>query len=374
MNIAYLSTFPPFRGGISQFNVLFSEELRKQHYTVTPFTFTTQYPNFLFPGSSQFLSDSELATNSFSAKKTLSTINPLSYIPTANAIVQSGASLMLMKYWMPFFSPSLGSVSRLVKKHGVSPIAIIDNAIPHEKRFGDSALTSYFFNSIEHAIVLSQKVYDDVKSIRNNLPITLCEHPLYDQFGEPIDKITAKTHFNISTDKKVLLFFGFIRDYKGLDILIHTMNQLSEDYHLLIAGEVYGSFESYNKLIQEHSLQSRCTVEVRYIDDKEVPLFFSAADAVVLPYKTGTQSGIISIAYHFNVPVVATDVGGLSEMILPYETGVVVPTPTPNDIANGIQSLFQKYSHHCEGILRYKQSHTWNYFTTSVMNAVTALQ
>lgn len=372
MNIAYLSTFPPLRGGISQFNVLFSEELRKQHHSVTPFTFTTQYPSILFPGSSQYLSEEELSTNTFSAQRTLSTINPLSYIPTANAIVESGASILLMKYWMPFFSPSLGSVSRLVKKHGVTPIAIIDNAIPHEKRFGDSALTSYFFSSIEHAIVLSQKVFTDVKSIRPNLPITLCEHPLYDQFGESLDKQQSKQHFNIPSDKKVLLFFGFIRDYKGLDILLHSIRQLPEEYHLLIAGEVYGSFENYEKLIQEHSLHSRCTVEVRYIDDKEVPLFFSAADAVILPYKTGTQSGIISIAYHFTVPVVATDVGGLAEMIVPYETGVVVSSPTPQDIAKGITTLFENYMHHCDGIARYKETHTWNYFTSTVINSITS--
>lgn len=372
MNIAYLSTFPPFRGGISQFNVLFSEELRKQEHSVIPFTFTTQYPDILFPGSSQYLSASEVASNTFSAQRILSTVNPLTYIPTANAVVLSEASIMIMKYWMPFFAPSLGSVSRLVKKHGVKPVAIIDNAIPHEKRLGDNALTSYFFNSIDHAIVLSQKVYDDLRSIRNDLPITFCEHPLYDQFGENVDKQQSKQHFGIPTDKKVLLFFGFIRDYKGLDILLQTMNLLSEEYHLLIAGEVYGSFESYEKLIQENLLQSRCTVEVRYIDDKEVPLFFSAGDAVILPYKSGTQSGIISIAYHFNVPVVATDVGGLSEMILPYETGVVVSSPTPNELEKGITKLFQRYSHHCDGIVRYKETHTWKYFTTAVMNAVTA--
>ncbi len=372
MNIAYLSTFPPLRGGISQFNVLFSEELRKQHHTVTPFTFTTQYPDILFPGSSQYLSEEELSDNAFLAKRILSTINPLTYIPTANAIVESGASILLMKYWMPFFSPSLGSVSRLVKKYGVKPVAVIDNAIPHEKRFGDKALTTYFFNSIEHAIVLSQKVFDDVTTIRPNLPITLCEHPLYDQFGDVMDKEQSKHHFSIPANKKVLLFFGFIRDYKGLDILLETMSLLSEDYHLLIAGEVYGSFESYESLIQERRLQTRCSVEVRYIDDKEVPLFFSAADAVILPYKTGTQSGIISIAYHFNVPVVATNVGGLSEMIEPFETGVVVPLPTPNDVANGITTLFENYSHHCEGIGRYKETHTWNYFTSTVVNSVTA--
>jgi glycosyltransferase involved in cell wall biosynthesis len=370
MNIAYLSTFPPFRGGISQFNVLFTEELERQNHTVIPYTFTTQYPDILFPGTSQMLSKEEMQTSSFLAPRLLSTVNPLTYIPAANEIVQKGAQLLCMKYWMPFFSPSLGSVSRLVKKQGVTPIAIIDNAIPHEKRFGDNALTNYFFNSIEHAIVMSQKVYDDVKSIRSNLPVTLCEHPLYDQFGEGIDKETAKKQFGIPANKKVLLFFGFIRDYKGLDLLLQTVSELPEEYHLLIAGEVYGSFEQYDKIIAEQTISNRCTKEVRYIDDKEVPAFFSAADAVVLPYKTGTQSGIISIAYHFNVPVIATNVGGLSEMILPYETGVVVPTATTNDVKNGILNLFTRHHHYVEGISRYKETHTWSYFTSNVIESV----
>jgi len=370
MKIAYISTFPPFRGGISQFNVLFSEELEKQHHSVFPFTFTTQYPDILFPGSSQYLSPAEIETTEFESKRILSTINPLTFVPTANAIVESGAEILFMKYWMPFFSPSLGSVSRLVKNFGVKPVAIIDNAIPHEKRFGDSALTNYFFNSIEHAIVMSKKVKDDVQAIRPSLPTTLCEHPLYDQFGKPTDKVTAKNQFGIAENKKVLLFFGFIREYKGLDLLLETLSKLPEDYHLLIAGEVYGSFDQYAELIKKLDLDSRCTIIVRYIDDSEVSSFFSAADITVLPYKSGTQSGIVSIAYHFDIPVVATNVGGLAEMIVPHNTGEVVTSHEPTKIADAIVNVLKNYTEHQKGIKNYKETHTWKYFTTSVIESL----
>lgn len=368
MKIAYLSTFYPFRGGIAQFNAALTRALQKEH-EVKAFTFTRQYPNFLFPGTSQFVTDDDKVDN-IQADRVLDSINPFSYYRTAKKIASWKPDILLTKFWMPFFGPSLGKVAQKLKKNGVINISVLDNVIPHEKRKGDILLAKYFLKHQHKFIVMSNQVKNDLLSLHTNAEYVHCEHPLYNHFGKKTDKLAARENFGIPSDRKVLLFFGFIRKYKGLDLLLYALNNLPDDYHLIIAGEVYGSFEPYQKIIDNLHLSSRITKIVKYINDKEVPDIFSAADVCVLPYKSATQSGIVGISYHFDLPVVATDVGGLKEMIANYNTGIIADTPDAKAIENSIQKYFHKelYPELSKNILRYKEIASWETLAQKIID------
>ena len=245
-----------------------------------------------------------------------------------------------MKFWMPFFSPSLGTVAKRVK-HSARVVTILDNVIPHEKRIGDDALIKYFLKQNHGFIAMSEKVKSDLHSYLPHAPCILHPHPLYDHFGSLADKSESRKALGIPEGKKVVLFFGFIREYKGLDILIKAIAKLDESYVLVIAGEVYGNFAPYEQLITEQGIGDRVVRHVRYISDHEVPAFFAAADVCVLPYKSATQSGITSIAFHFEKPVIATDVGGLKETITHGETGLIADRPDEELIAAEIKKYFR---------------------------------
>jgi glycosyltransferase involved in cell wall biosynthesis len=337
VKIAFLSTFYPFRGGIAQFNAALYRELEKNH-EVKAFTFKRQYPDLLFPGSSQYITKEDKA-DPVPAEEILDTINPFSYFLAAKKIKAFAPDLLIMKYWMPFFAPSLGTVSSSLKKN-CKIISILDNVIPHEKRMGDIGLTKFFLRQNNGFVVMSDAVKKDLLSLKPEAKYLFHEHPLYDHFGERIDKVKAREQLKIARDKKVILFFGFIRDYKGLDLLIQAMKNTPDDYLLIIAGEVYGSFDKYKKQIDENALGDKVQLHVRYISDNEVPVFFSAADVCVLPYKSATQSGITSISYHFDLPIIATDVGGLKESVLDNKTGIVVKSPDPAFIQGALRAYF----------------------------------
>ncbi|MBN8704312.1 MAG: glycosyltransferase [Bacteroidetes bacterium] len=340
MKIAYLSTFFPFRGGIAQFNASLYRELEKTN-EIQAFTFTRQYPDLLFPGQTQFVTDQD-AVDRIPAIRSLDTINPVSWEKTAKIIRNQQPDLLLMKFWMPFFAPSLGYVSGKVRKGKTKSIAILDNVIPHEKRPGDLALIRYYLNRVDGFIAMSKSVEYDLLSLKPDANFRLKAHPVYDHFPVSVDQETARKALNLPENKIILLFFGFIRDYKGLDLLIEAMPKLDDRFHLVIAGEVYGNFDKYQERIDKLGLNDRVSVFTRYISDPEVAQFFSAADLGVLPYKTATQSGIVQIAYHYDLPVLVTDVGGLTEMVTDGKTGVVIPSPDSQLIANGILAAFQE--------------------------------
>lgn len=333
MRIAFLSTFYPFRGGIAQFNAGLYRALEKEH-EVRAFTFTTQYPGILFPGQSQYISGSDPA-DKIPSHPVLSTINPISYFSAANAVSAWNPDLVITKFWMPFFGPSLGTVLRKTKKNSVN-ISILDNVIPHEKRPGDMMLTRFFLNQNQGFVVMSETVKKDLLSLQPGAKYVFQPHPLYNHFGKTLPRQEAIEKLNLNPNKKWLLFFGFIRDYKGLDILIQAMKKLPEEFGLIIAGEVYGSFDKYETLIEELDLGERIALFTRYIRDEEVPRFFSASEACILPYKSATQSGIISIAFHFQLPVIATREGGLSEYIHEGETGCLIDEPNAQKTAEAI--------------------------------------
>lgn len=366
MRIAYLSTFYPFRGGIAQFNASLFRELEKQH-EVIPFTFTRQYPDMLFPGKTQYVTNDENA-DPIKSIQTLDSINPFTYISTARQIKAFQPDLVVMKYWMSFFGPSLGTVAKLMPKH-TKVVTILDNVIPHEKRFFDGAFTHYFLNQNDGFIAMSETVKNDLVSLKPDARFIKKEHPLYNHFGKSIDQAEARQRLNISVDKKTLLFFGFIRDYKGLDVLIKAFDLLDDSHQLIIAGETYGSFEKYQQLIDSIANKHQVYVFNDYITDDQVPLFFSAADVCILPYKSATQSGITSIAYHFEVPLIATDVGGLKESIHHQSTGIIVNHCEPEPIALAIKDFFKGRlaSRFITNIKKLKEELSWENFANSLI-------
>lgn len=360
MKIAYLSTFYPFRGGIAQFNASLYRAFEREN-EIRAFTFTRQYPNMLFPGETQLVTEKD-NVDRIPSIEILDSINPFTYYKTAQRILEFVPTIMINKFWMPFFSPSLGKVSKILKKNGVTNFSILDNVIPHERRFGDIALTKYFLHQQDAFVVMSETVKNDLLSLIPDAKYIYFPHPIYDHFGKLLEKKSAQEKLKIPAGKKVLLFFGFIRDYKGLDLLLKSLNLLPDDYHLIIAGEVYGNFEKYNNLIQDLNLENRITRAVKYISDSEVPLYFSAADVCVLPYKSATQSGIVGISYHFDLPIIATNVGSLNEMIDPYNTGMVINEISENAISEAISNYFDKrlYLDFIQNMNIYKENYSWD--------------
>jgi glycosyltransferase involved in cell wall biosynthesis len=366
MKIAYLSTFPPFRGGIAQFNAALYRTLEKEN-EIKAYNFSRQYPDILFPGSSQYVTKEDKVDN-IPNDQVLDTINPISYFTAAKKIYHFAPELMLMKFWMPFFAPSLGTVSYLTKKK-TKIISVLDNVIPHEKRLGDKTLINYFLNQNHGFIVMSDTVKNDLLSLKPDAKYIYHPHPLYNHFGAKIEQKTAREKLGISADKKIILFFGFIRGYKGLDLLIEAMQNTPDDYLLLIAGEVYGDFKPYQEQIDKLNLNHKIKTEVRYINDSEVPTLFSAANVCVLPYKSATQSGITSIAYHFNTPVIATDVGGLKETVIDNETGLIINNPNNNEIREAINKYFDNNleAQFQSNIERLKQELSWEHLAHEII-------
>lgn len=367
MKIAYLSTFYPFRGGIAQFNASLYRIFEKNN-EIKAYTFTRQYPTILFPGSSQYVTSND-KVDKIPSSAILDTVNPISYSRAARKILEFKPDMLLTKFWMPFFAPSLGTVSKILKKHNVINISILDNVIPHERRMGDIALTKYFLKQQHAFVVMSNSVKDDLLKLLPNAIYELHPHPIYDHFASKIPKNDARKSLNLPENKKILLFFGFIRDYKGLDLLLKSMKLLSEDYHLVIAGEVYGKFDKYDDLISRLHIQNKVSKFIRYIRDNEVPAFFSAADVAVLPYKSATQSGIIAICYQYDLPVIATDTGSLKEMVEPYGTGLIVDKIDYQSLTATIEKFFssnpEKYSQNIE---QYKSKYSWENLSYAILN------
>ncbi len=340
MNIAYLSTFYPFRGGIAQFNALLYREFSKRH-TVTAYTFSRQYPGLLFPGQTQYVTANDNA-DKIPAQAVLDTVNPVSYVTAARTIARSRPDLLVMKFWMPFFAPSLGHVAGRLRRGGARVISILDNVIPHERRFGDLSLIRYFLKRNDAYVVMSRTVEKDLRRLKPDARYRLKAHPLYDHYAPRVDMSAARRALGLPEEKRLVLFFGFIRGYKGLDLLLECLPFLDESIHVVVAGEVYGSFAEYDRIIERHRLKHRVSLFTRYIDDPEVPLFFSACDVCVLPYKSATQSGIVQIAYHYDLPAIVTDVGGLSEMVVDGDTGLILKEADPVNLAGVIRRFFDE--------------------------------
>ena len=368
LNIAYLSVFYPYRGGIAQFNAALYRALEELGHHQTAYTFTRQYPDILFPGSSQFIDAGDTA-DPIPAKRVLDTINPLNWLSVASMINASAPDMLLTQLWMPFMGPAFGTVARRMQKDCVK-LCVVHNALPHEPRPGDKTFTKFMLAAHDGLIAISDAVEHDLQSMKLNKPILRREHPIYTHFGIPVSKQEARKQLGLPADKQLLLFFGFIREYKGLMQLIESLKSLPESTHLVIAGEIYGSFDSYEQKIKELGLEARIHAHIRYISDTETPLFFCSADACVLPYVTATQSGIVAIAHHFEIPILATPVGGLPEALRHGDAGVLFKGTSPADITQGIKTFFdQSLSQHCiEGARRLKKELSWASLASDIID------
>ena len=269
----------------------------------------------------------------------LDTANPFTYIKTYRAIREWKPDVLIVRYWMSYFAPSLGYITRKMKKH-CKVISILDNVIPHEQRFFDTPLTRYFLKGSTGCVTLCEAVSEDLLKMKPDARYTVIQHPLYSHFGQKKPREDAERKLGLKSGKKNILFFGLIRKYKGLDILLEAFEKLPDDYQLIIAGEPYGSFEPYQKIIDRLPGKERIVKVLKYIKDSEVSDYFSAADLAVLPYRSATQSGISSVSYHFEVPMIVTDVGGLKETIGDRGTGLVSEHGTPEAIASEIERYF----------------------------------
>lgn len=382
MRIALLSCFYPFRGGISQFNSFLVKEFAREH-TVEAFNFSRQYPSLLFPGKTQYVETKDEAVQEVGTP-TLDTANPFSYLSTARKIAQFKPDLLITRYWMSYFAPSLGTVNRKVKRllrsqnKGFRTLSIVDNAIPHEPHFFDKPLTKFYFKSCDGFIAMSNVVKQDILQLQPAARVELIKHPLYSNYGERIDTAQARKEiFGAEADNlgdcKVLLFFGLIRDYKGLDLLLNAMPLLGPKYKLIVAGEPYTSKEKYVKIvnsIEDEQIRKNIILDFNFVPDSKVKTLFSAADLCVLPYRTATQSGISSVAWNFDTPIVATPVGGLLEDINTTRTGVLTQDVSSEGIAAAIKRYFNNSMESLckKNIEILKRELSWTNFCNKLLN------
>ncbi len=342
-SVVILGTAYPLRGGLANYNERLALAYQQAGYKVKIFTFSLQYPNFLFPGKTQY--SDELAPKDLDIEVVLNSVNPISWIKVGNRIRKMKPDLLITKFWIPFIGPSLGTVVRIAKRNGKTKVvSIIDNIIPHESRPGDKILANYFVKAIDGFICMSQAVLDDLETFDKVKPKIFTPHPVYDNFGQPTDKLEAKQALNLDSKIHYLLFFGFIRDYKGLDLLLEAMADeriRKSDIKLIVAGEYYSDKQYYLDIIKKNNLDDKLVLATDFIPDSKVGLYFNACDMVVQPYKTATQSGVTQIAYHFEKPMIVTRVGGLPEIVLHMKTGYVVDV-NPKSIADAILEFYSE--------------------------------
>jgi len=369
MKIALIGTTYPYRGGLATYNERLVTEFQQQGHDVTVYTFTMQYPNFLFPGKTQY--SEEKGPENLNIIRCINSANPLNWNTVGNRIKKEKPDLVLVKFWLPFMGPCFGTILRKVKTNNHSKvICIVDNMIPHEKRIGDTIFTKYFVKPIDGFIAMSENVYEDINQFDSNKPKLLSPHPIFDSFGDIAPREDALKKLKLDPKHRYLLFFGLIRKYKGLDILIEAFAHpkfRNSNIKLIIAGEYYSDKEEYVNLIKKHNLEADTIQVDKFIPDSEVQDFFNACDLVVQPYKSATQSGVTQIAYHFNKPMVVTNVGGLEKMCPDGKVGYVVST-NPDDIAKAIFRFFEETDQQkmIENIIQEKQKYSWAILTQNI--------
>jgi len=353
----------PLRGGLATYNQLLATKLKDQGHSVRIVTFSLQYPNILFPGKTQFSTDPK--PEDIEIEVSLNSINPFNWFSLGNRLKNEKPDLVIFRYWMPFMGPALGTLGRLIRKNKhTKVVAIADNIIPHEQRFFDAPFTQYFVNSCDGFVTMSEAVLQDLKTFTSDKPAGYNPHPMYESFGPQLDKAAARKKLRLEEGGKYLLFFGFIRKYKGLDILLKAFaDQRIQDagIKLIIAGEYYDKPDEYLAIIREHNLENALVQANDFIPDSDVSTYFSAADMVVQTYKTATQSGVTQIAYYYHNPMVVTDVGGLAELVPHNRVGYVTSTDT-KEIADAILDFYEnkRESEFVENIKTERQRFTWD--------------
>ena len=372
MKIIILGTAYPYRGGLSAFNERLARQYMAEGHEVEIVTFTLQYPNFLFPGKTQY--SDEPAPADLRIRRMLNAVNPFTWFKTGRYIRRQRPDLVVTKFWLPFMAPALGTANRVAKRKGTRRIAILDNLVPHEKRPGDSIFARYFVKSIDGMVAMSRSVLADADLFdpKRRKARTFCPHPLYDHYGETLTRQEALDLLGLRTSQRYVLFSGFIRDYKGLDLLLQAMADERMEplgVKLIVAGEFYGDPKPYHDLIARLDLSSRVAMHTDFIPDHEVNRYFCAADLVAQPYKTATQSGVTQIAFHFERPMLVTNVGGLPEIVPDGKVGFVVE-PQAQAIADAIVRYFSEdwQQRLTEGVRQEKQKYLWTNMTQAINN------
>ncbi len=369
MRIVLVGTAHPMRGGMAHYLGLLYESLRKRGHEVRILSFKRQYPSLFFPGTTQM--DSSQVTDPVPCEPLLDSICPISWIRTAQKIRGYAPDLVIFNYWMPFFLPCYSSVALLTRfLTGARILFICHNIIPHERRVGDRFLTAVGFRLVDAFLVHSKSVQHDLLAVRPKAPHKLVPLPIFDLFRDHMVRSDARVKLGIGQKEIVILFFGHVRRYKGLHVAIRAMAKLSEHMNarLLIAGEFYEKVDEYADEISDLGLEGRVTVVNKYVPNEDVGMYFAAADVVSLPYLTTTQSGILPIAYHFNKPVIISDVGGLPEAVEEGKTGFVIPANDPEALAVAIQRFAAAKDHtdFAAHIAAYKKRFSWDHLVTAL--------
>jgi glycosyltransferase involved in cell wall biosynthesis len=364
------------RGGLATFDQRLARQFLNEGFDCSIFSFSLQYPSFLFPGTTQYSSDP--APENLKIFPAVNSVNPFNWIKVGNRLRKMRPDIIVVRYWLPFMGPALGTILRRVRKNGhTKVIAITDNVVPHEKRPGDMAFTRYFLGACDAFITMSEKVKNDLLQFEKSKPSLQVLHPLYDNFGEPVSKEEARRHLGISTDERIVLFFGFIRKYKGLDILLNAMKKVSQQVpgiKLLVAGEFYEDEKTYRELIANLAIEERLILRTNFIADSEVKYYLCAADVVVQPYRNATQSGVTPLAYHFEKPMIVTNVGSLPSMVPDMEVGIVT-APEPDAIASAIQRYFELGENYFIPHLRSeKEKYSWTRMTEAILKLADDIQ
>ena len=361
--IVIIGTAYPLRGGLAAYNERLAQEYQKNGDEVIIHTFKLQYPFFLFPGKTQF--SNEPPPEALNINITVNSINPFNWIKVGRKIKKAKPDIVIIKFWIPFMSPCFGTIARIIKKNKhTKVISIIDNIIPHEKRIGDRLLANYFVKGVDGFIAMSKSVLNDLEVFDKKRPKFLCPHPLFDNFGAPVSKDIAKKVLNLEKNVNYILFFGFIRDYKGLDLLLKAfadkrLRRLS--LKLIVAGEFYTDSKPYFEIINKYNLNDYILMKNSFIPNNEVANYFCASDLVVQPYKEATQSGVTQIAYHFNKPMIVSNVGALPEIIPDGKVGYVVE-PDSQIIADAIIKFYEqgKENEFIENVKIEKEKYSWD--------------
>ena len=370
MKVIILGPAWPYRGGIAAFNERLARQYQAEGHEVEAVTFTLQYPSFLFPGTTQYSTDP--APEGLKITRKLNSINPFSWLSTGRYIRRQRPDLVLSAFWLPFMAPAMGTALRRAKRKGMRRVSILHNLIPHEHRPGDKLFSRYFVGSNDAFITLSRSVLEDLNVFdpKGLKPRTFSPHPLYDHYGATLGRKEALDLIGLRENQRYVLFFGFIREYKGLDLLLDAMvDERMEKLgvKLIVAGEFYGDPKPYQEQISRHDIGDRVVLHTEFIPDHEVNRYFCAADLVVQPYKNATQSGVSQIAYHFEKPMVVTNVGGLPEIVPDGKAGFVVK-PDSQEIADAIVRYFEEdwQQRLTEGVREEKKKYAWDKMTAAI--------
>jgi len=366
-NVVVLGTAYPYRGGLASFIEMIARTFGKQGKKVDVITFKLQYPEWLFPGETQF--SKSPPPDGLNIIRMVNSVNPLNWLRVGLHIRRMRPDTVFLKYWTPFLAPCMGTICRIVSgnRHTVI-LTQLDNVVPHEKHFYDNILTRYFVNSVHGFLYMSQQVKSELDMFTTKKPAIFAPHPVFSNFGEKVTRHEACQQLNLPTDKHYVLFFGLIRDYKGLDLMLDAWANLrtngqAHDKKLIIAGEFYTDKAPYIQQMERLGVSDDVIWHDRFIRDEDVKYYFSAVDVLVQPYKSATQSGVTQIAYQFETPMIVTNVGGLAEIVPDGQTGFVVET-NALDITQAIEKIYENdnLQRMAENMITEKRRFSWDHF------------